>query len=435
MRPTVLGADMLHDVFISYAREDRPRIEPFVQFMQSRGVDVWFDDRIAGGDQPFEAIANALRDSSFVLLFWSEAAAGSSFVQREVMYADKLGKRIVPIKLDRRGFPSAVALILADRQAIDARTGFPEQRMATICERIEPRPPSQAPVIATLNMKGGVGKTTLSANLSASFHADFDKNVLIVDLDPQANLSNLLVDPERYEERINCDQAVISCFEPSICTGVESPARDLRSVNPIIGTPPEGTQLAFNLRDPLQSKRFDVVLGQFELFKYSLPANFPYLPGCKAYFDQFIGVARKQYDLIVIDAAPSNSFITECAVRAATDIVAPVTPDKYALRGLSALRRLIDHAYELPTTPRLHVLRNAVGAEVTSGEQPIVDEYAGCLLDARIPRSDFFAIKNPNANIRVRDTLATLAFYRGQTRVRQALKKACNEILERIERA
>ncbi|MBY0562805.1 MAG: AAA family ATPase [Hyphomonadaceae bacterium] len=426
---------MLHDVFVSYAREDRQRIEPFVAFMRQRNLNVWFDDRIAAGDRAFDEIATALRDSSFVLLFWSAGAAGSSFVQREVRYADTLGKRIVPIKLDRKGYPGAIALLLADRQAVDARNHFPEREMSTICDRIEPRPSQPAPIIATLNMKGGVGKTTLSANLSAAFHAAFDKNVLMIDLDPQANLSNLLVDPERYEERLACDQAVISCFEPSICTGAPSPTQDLRSVNPIVGAPPEGTQLAFNLRDPLQSKRLDVIIGQFELFKYSLPANFPYLPGCKAYFEHFIGTARSQYDLIVIDAAPSNSFITECAVRAATDIVAPVTADKYALRGLSALKRLIEHAYQLPAHPRLHVLRNAVGPELTDAEQPIVDEYTAQLLDARIPKSEYFAIKNPNAAVRVRDTLSTLAFYRGQTRVKAAVKKACTEILERIERA
>lgn len=425
---------MLYDIFVSYAREDRPRIEPFVQFMTDRGLDIWFDDRIPGGSQPFDEIATALRDSSFVLLFWSDSACGSSFVQREIRYAETLGKRIIPIKLDRRAYPAAIALILADRQAVDARNRFPEREMTLICDRIEPRPQTPAPIIATLNMKGGVGKTTLAANLSAAFHGHFDKNVLMVDLDPQANLSNLLVDPDRYEERINCDQAVISCFEPSICTGASSPTRDLRSVNPIVGEPPEGTQLAFNLRDPLQAKRLDVVVGQFELFKYSLPSNFPYLPGCKAYFERFIEAARNQYDLIVIDAAPSNSFITECAIRAATDVIAPVTPDKYALRGLSALKRLIEQAYDLPIHPRVHVLRNAVSGDVTTAEQPVIDAYTTQLLDARIPKSDYFAIKNPNAEVRVRDTLSTLAFYRGQSRIKDAIKKACKEVLERIER-
>lgn len=424
---------MLHDVFISYAREDRTRVEEFARYMIARGLSVWFDDRIKGGQQPYDEIATALRDSSFVLLIWSTSAAGSAFVQNEIAMAANLGKKVIPVRLDRRGYTGGIGLILANSQAIDARRSFPEREMSIICDRIEPSPASPAPIVATLNMKGGVGKTTLAANLAAAFHSDFGKSVLMVDLDPQANLSNLLIDAMRYEERIACDQSVISCFEPSICSGTTSPTLDLRAVNPIVGQPPEGTQLAFNLRDPLQSKRLDVVVGQFELFKYSLPTNFPYLPGCRTYFDQFIQTAQRQYDLIVIDAAPSNSFITECAVAAATDIVAPVTPDKYALRGLGALKRLIDHAYQLPRRPRLHVIRNAVEREISSAESPIIDEYTAELLDARIPKSDFFAIKNPNAEDRVRDTLATLAFYRGQSRIKDALRKACQEILERID--
>ena len=425
---------MLHDIFVSYAREDRPRVEKIAEYMAAQGVDVWFDRRITGGQEQYEEIANALRGSSFVLLVWSASAAGSAFVQKEINLAATLGKIIIPVRLDRHSYTPTASLILAGTQFVDARRErFPELELRKICSRIEPKPHKPAPVIATLNMKGGVGKTTLTANLAAAFHSEHSKSVLAIDLDPQANLSNLLVDSNRYEERVSCDQSVISCFEPSICTGALSPARDLRIVNPINGAPPEGTQLAFNLRDPLLAERFDVIIGQFELFKYSLPTNFPYLPACHDYFRRFIEIARNQYDLIFIDAAPSNSFITECAVVAATDIIAPVTPDKYALRGLAALKRLIGSAYQLPSPPRVHVLRNSVQRDVSDAEQPIINEYAAELLDARIPKSDFFATKNPNVNAVVRDTLSTLAYYRGHANIKQALRKTCREVLDRID--
>lgn len=423
----------MFDIFISYAVDDRERVQPFVNYLRSRELKVWWDQDLVGGDQAFADIAEALRKSSFVLLFWSKSAAGAQFVEREVNFAASLGKPVVPVKLDKRSFTGSVGLIVADRQWIDAKQTFPEDSLRLLCNRVSPGVQKLSPTLSCLNMKGGVGKTTLSANLAATFHASYNKSVLLIDLDPQANLSNMIVDSMRYEERIEHEQSVISCFEPSKCTGASSPATDLRFIGPIVGAPPNPRQLAFNLRDPLAAKRFDVILGQFELFKYSLPSNAGHLPSCTSYFDRFLESARRSYDLVFIDAAPSNSFITECAVRGASDIVAPVTPDKYALRGLSALTRLVGSAYPLPSPPRIHVLRNAVPSTMEAAEKAIVEAYPQEMLSARVPQSAFFAIKNPDPAMRVRDTLATLAAYRGQQRIKDALKSACQELLNRIE--
>lgn len=420
----------MHDVFLSYAREDRDQVERYAAHLSERGVNVWFDARINVGTDAYAEIGAHLRDSSFVFLFWSKHSAGSAFVQRETIVAESFGKIIIPVRLDSTGFPVRIRLLIAGAQVIDARKRFPEQELNGLCDRIEPRRSARARVFACLNMKGGVGKTTLAANLALAFH-ERGLSVLLVDLDPQANLSNLLVDLERYEERIECDQAVISCFEPSIATGSATPKDDLRAIRPIIGAPPEATQLAYNLYNPLLGERIDLVLGQFELFKYSLPTNFPMLGATRQYFAQFVDCARQQYDVILFDVAPSNSFITECAVAFAQDIIAPVTPDKYALRGLSALYRLVRTAFALSSPPRIHVLRNAVGGDVAAEERPIIEEYGADLLDARIPKSDYFAIRNPNPAERVRDPLNTLAFRRGRGHIKTELRKAASELMER----
>src|SRR5260370_28954540 len=70
-----------------------------------------------------------------------------------------------------------------------------------------------ATVVSLINMKGGVGKTTLAAQLA---HAADTKNIrtLAVDLDPQSNLSQTLLTPTKYVKHIRQKKAtIVQLFE------------------------------------------------------------------------------------------------------------------------------------------------------------------------------------------------------------------------------
>ncbi len=424
---------MPYDVFISYASNDRESASSYAQLLQSFGVTTWYDQNGGTEEHIFKQIADALRQSSFVLLLWSRHAAGSSFVEREIFLAEELGKKVIPVKLDSRPLSAQMRLILARTKLIDARTRIPQRELLDVCERINPPKLVAGPAFLFLNMKGGVGKTTLAANIGGTLHGPpFNKSVLLIDLDAQANLSNLLLNESEYVEAVSADRSVISCFEQSQADGHSSPSDNLFGISSD-AIAPKPTQLAYNLRNPMTDRRFDLIVGQFELFKYSLSRNFAHLARCEERFAAFVTWARKQYDVVILDAAPSNSFVTECAIRSATDIVAPTTPDKYALRGIQAIGRLMDEGMELQKARPIHVLRNAVGKDPDTPEQTICDAYPVETLASRIRGSTYMQVKNADPSIRVRDPLAELAFFKARRDMKEALSSVCDELLRRYE--
>ncbi|MES1156343.1 MAG: TIR domain-containing protein [Alphaproteobacteria bacterium] len=74
------------DVFVSYKREERDKVEPLVKALESLGLDVWYDYEIVAGDQFERVISERLNNARAVVVCWSKAAAESEWVQAE---ADK----------------------------------------------------------------------------------------------------------------------------------------------------------------------------------------------------------------------------------------------------------------------------------------------------------------------------------------------------------
>lgn len=420
---------MLHDVFISYAHDAVRPARPYYQYLTERGLDVWFDE-LADRDRTLDQIADALSRSTYVLLLWSNAARNSNFVNREITLAEELGKKIIPVKLDSTGFSTVARLILAGTIPIDGRKEFPRSALAKLARRIAPESEKDANVYLLLNMKGGVGKTTLAANLAGTFHS-MGRSVLLVDLDAQANLSNLLMSAYHYVEAVSMERSVITCFEESLATGSKKPAAERMFDIDATGVVPRPTRLAFSLTNPLSDGRFDLVVGQFELFKFSLAKNHPKIAGSSSRFKTFIEQAKQQYDVILLDAAPSNSFITECAIECADDIVAPATPDKYALRGIQAISRLMVEGMSMNPPKPVHVVLNNVPAQVSTAEQAIRDAYPRESIPVRIRDSAFFKVRNADPNVRVRNPLGTLAYARGGEDVQLSLRKICEELVRR----
>ena len=156
-------------------------------------------------------------------------------------------------------------------------------------------------IIAVVNQKGGVGKTTTAVNLTAAL-TELGKKVLLCDFDPQANgTSGLGVDKRRVKHSVY--DVIIN----------DTPAADA-----VVQT---------RFGDVLPSSA-DLAGAAVELIT---------IPDPNYRLKNALDTLRDQYDVIFIDCPPSLELLTVNALAAADGILVPVQCEYYALEGLADL--------------------------------------------------------------------------------------------------
>ena len=173
-------------------------------------------------------------------------------------------------------------------------------------------------IIAVVNQKGGVGKTTTAVNLTAALH-DLGLKVLLVDFDPQANASSGLGVDKRYIKHSVYDVII----------------NDLNPVNAIVST---------TYGDVLPSHA-DLAGAGVELLSMNNSNN---------RLAEALKKVRDKYDLILIDCPPSLELLTLNGLSAADGILVPVQCEYYALEGLSDLMSTL-RAVKRRINPRLEI--------------------------------------------------------------------------------
>ena len=222
------------------------------------------------------------------------------------------------------------------------------------------------PVVAVLNMKGGVGKITISAHVFRHLYSHLKKRVLLIDFDPQFNLTQAVIPQTKYESFRAAGRTIFSVLE-------DSAAPSIFKVSSNLGPPPDLDKVAVTLRHfPNTDPEINLLLvpGDFDLVKYSMIGDGKILEPVKNRFLKFIDAARLQRDLLCIDCNPSSSFMTVCALQAATHVLVPVRPDRYSMLGLKMLSRFISELPQIARKPELIVLLNGVKP---SGYDPTVE--------------------------------------------------------------
>lgn len=211
------------------------------------------------------------------------------------------------------------------------------------------------PVVATLNLKGGVGKTTVSAHVFRVLWSMFGIRTLLIDFDPQFNLSQTVFPRTQYDRHRRSGRTIMAVMEPP-------PVTSLFEVNTSKAPTPDPADVSVHRWHKKRDKAIDlrVLPGDFRLMKYSLMADHRQLAAVEARFLDFIGKCRQDGRITVIDCNPSSSFLTLCALRACTHLLVPVRPDRYSILGVELLDQFIERVPSVEPKPKKLILLNGV---------------------------------------------------------------------------
>ncbi len=191
----------------------------------------------------------------------------------------------------------------------------------------EPQPPrrngsQRALIIAMCNQKGGVGKTTTTINLGAAL-AETGRRVLLVDFDPQGSLSvGLGVNPHTLDASI---------YDLLLDRNID--------VHDVILTTEE---------ENLDLLPANIDLSAAEVQLVSEVAR-------EQTLRRVLARVRHNYDIVIVDCAPSLGLLTVNALTAADKVLMPLECEFFALRGIALLTDTIDKVIDR-LNPELEIL-------------------------------------------------------------------------------
>lgn len=184
-----------------------------------------------------------------------------------------------------------------------------------------------APVISFINMKGGVGKTTLCISVADFLANDLNKNVLVIDIDPQFNATQSFLN--KYQ-KIDDYLKVIKPNKRTIRRIFEIPSQVMEKSKTA-----EKEDVITKLE-----KNLDIILGDLDIIFDTGSESIRVNKVRKFIEDHNL---KQAYDFILIDSPPTISLFTDAALLASDYYLVPVKIDHYSILGAASLISVIDN--------------------------------------------------------------------------------------------
>ncbi|MDU1487949.1 ParA family protein [Ligilactobacillus animalis] len=195
-------------------------------------------------------------------------------------------------------------------------------------------------VVSFINMKGGVGKTTLAINIGYTLVKHFQKNVLIIDMDPQFNATQALMSKfftiEAYQKMRENNQTIASLLTNSTKSMVNNNSK------------------SFNILDVITTlystdeSKFDLIPGDLALTEFESTQR-----GAEKILGKQIVQydLASQYDYVLIDTPATYSIYSQASLYASSYYVVPIAPDVFSALGYELLQKALSNDLVLDDHP------------------------------------------------------------------------------------
>jgi len=193
-------------------------------------------------------------------------------------------------------------------------------------------------IISVINYKGGVGKTSLTANLAAEL-AFRGKRVLLLDLDPQTSLTFSFITPEAWQKQFAESRTIKRWFDAmakgealDICSLAFKPKR----VNEVV----KGSVSLIASHLGLINVDLELATELGGASMKQVKRN--YLRVHRRLLEGLNTIADGAYDVILIDCPPNFNIVTKNAIVASDRVLIPAKPDYLSTLGIDYLGRNLD---------------------------------------------------------------------------------------------
>ena len=186
-------------------------------------------------------------------------------------------------------------------------------------------------VISFVNMKGGVAKTTLAVNVADCISRRHNKKVLLIDVDPQFNATQCLLNGDFYKAHIdNKGHTIIDLFDDtpkttvsSVSGGSEKSPINKDEIKPIVIT-----------------DNLHLIPGALNLYRLEMNGGQGRELRLKNYIQHLNDMIA--YDYVIIDTPPTPSAWMSSALIASTHYLVPVKPEPLSATGIDLLQSVIN---------------------------------------------------------------------------------------------
>jgi chromosome partitioning protein len=200
---------------------------------------------------------------------------------------------------------------------------------------------SMTTVIATINLKGGVGKTTTTIALAEFLSAEYRKRVLVIDLDPQTNATTVLIGEEKWKKLNKAGHTLATLFQDAL---KEDPATRTFDLDATVQA--RVSAVSDVRRVDLLPSSLDLIDVQDRLGTMPVGRYFSNTP--IEILSRAITPRLEEYDFVLIDCPPNLGIITLNGLRLADGYIIPTIPDVLSTYGIPQIvGRVSDFAKEI----------------------------------------------------------------------------------------